>query len=518
MRTRRPGRSAGARRTGAGRRTARALAGVLLAGVALSGCDFDVYQLPLPGGVDAGEDPITVTVMFRDVLDLVPKSTVKVNDVSVGEVTDVDLDGFTAQVTLKLRKDTELPDNALASIRQTSLLGEKFVSLSPPAEGASADPLGDDDVIPLERSGRNPEIEEVLGALSLLLNGGGVAQVQTIARELNAALGGREEAARSVLTQVDELTGSLDSNKADIVSAIESLNALSLAVTQQQPTINAALEELPAAVRSIDSQREDLVTMLGALEDLSDVGVSVIQQSRQSTIGTLRQLQPVLTQLADSGDSFVNSLNVFYAFPFVDEVVGRDPQVARNLHIGDYTNLSAELDVDLSNVLGLLDDLPTDLPEVLLDAVADCVATADPLSPECVRLVGNDVLVDYCLRPENRGGPFCTTIQLLTTGLPTLPEAPDLPLLGGRNPQNPAPTAPALPAPPTLPLVPAPSGGATRGPLGNLPLLGQLFRPATGTWSTTPTQDGKGGPTMGQLMQTYDPTLVSLLVPAMVSR
>ena len=42
-------------------------------------------------------------------LDLVPKSTVKVNDVSVGQVTDVELDGQHAVVTLELRNDVELP-------------------------------------------------------------------------------------------------------------------------------------------------------------------------------------------------------------------------------------------------------------------------------------------------------------------------------------------------------------------------------------------------------------------------
>ena len=78
-------------------------------------------------------------------------------------------------VTLELRNDTGLPDNAVATIRQTSLLGEKFVSLAPPETRESAEPLGEGDTIPIERTGRNPEVEEVLGALSLLLNGGGVA-------------------------------------------------------------------------------------------------------------------------------------------------------------------------------------------------------------------------------------------------------------------------------------------------------------------------------------------------------
>ena len=63
-------------------------------------------------------------------LDLVPDSTVKVDDVTVGKITDISLEGYTAEVTMQLRNDTRLPDNAVATIQQTSLLGEKFVQLA----------------------------------------------------------------------------------------------------------------------------------------------------------------------------------------------------------------------------------------------------------------------------------------------------------------------------------------------------------------------------------------------------
>jgi len=76
------------RRSRAGRMAAMACAGAL----ALSGCDFDVYSLPLPGGADLGDEQYSVKVEFRDVLDLVPQSSVKVNDVTVGKVTDIEVD------------------------------------------------------------------------------------------------------------------------------------------------------------------------------------------------------------------------------------------------------------------------------------------------------------------------------------------------------------------------------------------------------------------------------------------
>jgi phospholipid/cholesterol/gamma-HCH transport system substrate-binding protein len=331
------------------RQRLRGVVVLLLGSVLLAGCDFDVYQLPLPGGADTGDDPMEVYVEFTDVLDLVPKSSVKVNEVTVGQVTDVDLRGYQALVTLEVRKDVDLPDNAIASIRQTSLLGEKFVSLDSPPSPTSGK-LGDQDTIPVSRTGRNPEVEEVLGALSLVLNGGGVAQMKTIAKELNLALEGREDAAKSVLTQVDSLVSQLDDRKADIVNAIESVNRLAISARTHQESIDLALEELPSALDSLDRQRDDLVLMLDGLSKLSDVGVRVINATRASTISSLRALDPVLTQIAKAGDDFANGFSTFLTFPFIDESVGRDPAVANNLHMGDYVNLSVDLQLDLGNL------------------------------------------------------------------------------------------------------------------------------------------------------------------------
>jgi len=347
------------------RRTWPRAAVVLILALLLSACDFDVYKLPLPGGADLGDDPIEVTVKFDDVLDLVPKSSVKVNDVTVGQVDDVDLDGYTAIVKLKIRKDVDLPANPVATIRQTSLLGEKFVSLAAPNKGAQGR-LADGAVI--ERGGKNPEVEEVLGALSLVLNGGGVAQLKTISSELNLALEGREDSAKSVLTQIKSLVDRLDQHKGDIVNAIESVNRLAISARKHQKSIDLALDELPSALDSLDRQRGDLVKMLRGLTRLSNVGVRVINTTQTSTVNSLKALDPILSQLARAGDDFVNGFSTFLTYPFVDESVGRDPAVARNLHMGDYVNLSIDLHLNLGKdglgiactPIGLLPDSPLD--------------------------------------------------------------------------------------------------------------------------------------------------------------
>ena len=333
------------------RRALRAAALATSATVLLGGCDFSVYNLPLPGGADLGEHPYEVTVYFNDVLDLVPQSAVKVGDVTVGKVDDITVQGYTAEVDVLLNGDVRLPDNAVAQIRQTSLLGEKFVSLSAPADGSATGRLENGEEIPLERTGRNPEVEEVLGALSLLLNGGGVAQLKTITQELNKVLAGNEEGIRSLLSQLDTFMGQVDENKADIVRAIEALNRLAKSAKAQTSSITAALQDMPRALDSLDKQRDDLIKMLDALGRLSDVGTRVIRASKADTIKSLESLAPILSQLADAGRSLPKALEVFLTYPFVDAVVGQTPAEARNLHQGDFTNLSAKLDIDLQQLL-----------------------------------------------------------------------------------------------------------------------------------------------------------------------
>ncbi|MPZ93635.1 MAG: MCE family protein [Propionibacteriales bacterium] len=370
--------------------------------LALTACEFNVYDLPLPGGADVGKDSYAVTVYFKDVLDLVPQSSVKVDDVTVGKVESIELEGYTAEVVVRLKDSVKLPDNATASIRQTSLLGEKFVSLAAPAGATARGSLGDGEVIPLERSGRNTEIEEVLGALSLLLNGGGVAQLKTISQELSTALDGNEHSVKSVLTQLDSFMGQLDTHKQEIVEAIEALNRLAKSVKKQQGTIERTLDEMPAALDSIDGQRDDLVKMLEELSRLSTVGTKVIRQSKADTVSSLKSLAPVLTELADAGQKLPQSFEVLLTYPFVDATVGTSPAEARNLHMGDFVNLDVRLEVDLTEPL---------------------VAPGLPALPDLGNLLGADVPLEAPDAPSGQSGGGAAKPD--SGSSPSTPSAPD---------------------------------------------------------------------------------------------
>ncbi|MCX4843903.1 MCE family protein [Streptomyces sp. NBC_00893] len=282
-----------------------------------------IDQVPLPGGADLGDHPYEITAEFADVLSLAPQASVKVNDVAVGRVTKVSLGSgsWNAKVTMRVNGKVELPANAYAHLEQSSLLGEKYIQLAAPARGTAQGRLTDGDRIPLTRTNRNPEVEEVFGALSMLLNGGGVNQLKTITTELNKALAGREPQVRSMLGRVDTLVTDLDDHKKDITDALDGVNRLSATLATRKQDVGTVLTGLSPGLKVLEKQRGSLLTMLRSLDTLSTVAVDTVNKSKADMIADLKALAPSLKALADSGRDLPDSLQVLLTYPFTDEVL-----------------------------------------------------------------------------------------------------------------------------------------------------------------------------------------------------
>jgi phospholipid/cholesterol/gamma-HCH transport system substrate-binding protein len=299
----------------------------------LFGCSSGGFSgaadLPLPGGADLGPHPYRVVADFTDVLDLVPHASVRVNNVPVGRVAKVELpDGsWTARVTMLVNGSVQLPANAVARLHQSSLLGEKYIQLAAPTDGSGTGRLSDGAEIPLARTNRNPEVEEVLGALSMLLNGGGIAQLRTITVELNDALGGNEPEIKALLKNIDTLMSSLDANRADITAAIDGLNRFAGALAQRDQQIATILDDFAPGLRVLEQQRGELVTMLQSLDTLSRTAVDTIERSQDDFVADLKLLEPVLQQLSNAGQTLPQALQILLTYPFTDatlDAVGGD--------------------------------------------------------------------------------------------------------------------------------------------------------------------------------------------------
>ena len=125
----------------------RVCGGVLiaLAATALPACSQwqGLNTLNLPGTQGKGPGAFTIQAQIPDVDNLERNSRVRVGDVTVGNVTKIERQGWNALVTMRLNGNVELPQNATARVGQTSLLGSLHVELAPPPDAPATGRLHD---------------------------------------------------------------------------------------------------------------------------------------------------------------------------------------------------------------------------------------------------------------------------------------------------------------------------------------------------------------------------------------
>ena len=325
-------------------RARRLAAALAVCGLTLTGCGFDgIYSLPLPGAAGTGKNTYTVNVQLADALDLVPFSAVKVNDATVGHVKKVAIQGRHALVVCQLENRVVLPANSVALVSQTSLLGEKFVEIHAPTAVAPVGRLRNGAVIELANTDTDATVEEVLSALSLLLSGGGLAQLHTIATELNTALHGREGTARDLLGRLNTFAAALDAQKTQIVAAIDRVDRLAATVKGQESALTAAVDRMPRALEILAADRKQLTALLVSLQRLGTVAVRVVNGSRDDLIANLKALEPTLTKLAEVGDVIPKSLEAIITYPTADGV--------EKAYFGDYGNIAITVDASSASLL-----------------------------------------------------------------------------------------------------------------------------------------------------------------------
>ena len=323
--------------------TASALAVLSVAAVSACSSWRGVNSLPLPGTQGNGPGAYTIEAQLPDVANIERNSRVRVGNVTVGNVSDIERQGWHALVTMTINGNVKLPANATATIGQTSLLGSLHIELAPPKDVAPQGVLHDGSIIRLTSGAAFPSTEQTLASVSLLLNGGGLGQIQDITQALSVAFAGRENDLRSLIQQLDIFVGYVNDQKDDIIAAADSLNKLVGQFAAQKPVVDRALTSIPNALSVLKNQRDNLSDALAQLGKFSALVADSTNQTKENLVRELSDLGPVLQSLADAGPALTRSLGLFSTFPFPKDTLTKWLR-------GDYANLTAVIDLTLSRI------------------------------------------------------------------------------------------------------------------------------------------------------------------------
>jgi phospholipid/cholesterol/gamma-HCH transport system substrate-binding protein len=319
------------------------LLALLLVPVVLTSCTWQgIANVPLPVGRGTGADRLTIYVQMPDTLALNTNSRVRVADVWVGTVRAIALKNWIATLTLDLDPGVRLPANATAKIGQTSLLGTQHVELAAP-KNPSAQPLRSGDTIALKNSSAYPTVERTLASVAVILNGGGLANLDAIQTEVVNILDGHAGQVRELLTRLDAFVAELNRQRDDLVRAIDSTNQLLTIVANRDDTLDRVLTEIPPLIQHFADTRNLFADATESLGRFSDVANRALADARPNLNRSLQSLQRPLSQLGLASPYVVGALKLGLTAPFnIDHIT----QVIR----GDYVNLSPVLDLTLSSL------------------------------------------------------------------------------------------------------------------------------------------------------------------------
>lgn len=315
---------------------------VAVAGAAMltvTGCGFRGWNsLPLPGAVGREEGAAVYHVELADVGTLESNSPVMIDNVVVGSVGTMTLQGWHADVEVSVKPGVVVPANAVAAVGQTSLLGSMHVSLDPPIGQQPTGRLQPGARIPLDRSSTYPSTERTLSSLSTVVNGGGLGQIGDVVHNFNAALAGHQDAIRELLTRLDKFVGLMNRQRADIITTIDELNRFSGAIADKRDVVSVALRRIPPALEVLIREQPRVTEALDKLRVFSDTATQLVGDTKADLVRNLENLGPTVRALADVGPQLDSALAYAPTFPYTQALVDRAIR-------GDYMNLFAVMDL-----------------------------------------------------------------------------------------------------------------------------------------------------------------------------
>jgi virulence factor Mce-like protein len=259
----------------------RPLSFLLALALLLSGCAL------MPGN-----GAYTLTAEFSRSYNLFPGSPVRVAGIEVGTIADVAVpDGAQhVQVELRIDEDHEIPEDTTAIVVPETLIGERYVQLSP-YEGGPV--LEDGAVIPQERTLIPYEFDEVLENLNQFVGGLEEDEVGRFVGNLAEVLDGQGDQLGRTIDQAHEAIGVLKDNDEELIALASRLADLNTTLATRDQQLGQIIQDFDTLASSLVDDRADIDAALTGLVRVTDQLARLLETNRdrlEQDIATLARV------------------------------------------------------------------------------------------------------------------------------------------------------------------------------------------------------------------------------------
>lgn len=210
---------------------------------------------------------------------------VKLRGVVVGEVRAIHATGDGARLTLALKPGAlgRVPSDVRAQMLPTTLFGERYVALVPPAR-PSPRPLAAGAVIPQDRSANAVELQQVLDHVLPMLTAVQPHKLSATLSAVSQALEGRGDRLGSTLTRLDAHLRRFNPQLPTLNRDLKELVKVSHVYADAAPDILTALTDFTTTSGTLAEQEAELAGTFGATTKTAEDMTAFLQQNARNII------------------------------------------------------------------------------------------------------------------------------------------------------------------------------------------------------------------------------------------
>jgi virulence factor Mce-like protein len=271
-----------------------AVLGALLA----SGCSF----------IGGGGGTYKLTAYFPRAVSVFKSSQVKVLGLPAGTVDSVEVVGTEVKITMSINDDVPVPKDVSALLAPQSLIGERYVALSPAwHQGVEKAPDGmeirntpdhpDRVIVPVEPDEALAELKKFIDALD-------PQGLGTLIDNLSDDLKGQGPTLNHALDQVSQIVVTFADKDEQLVAIVDNFDKFTATLTTRESQLGEILTTFAQATQVLADERQSIENLLAGLADLSRDGLTLVSKHAQQ----LRTDLDTLTRLAQSIDVNLGAL------------------------------------------------------------------------------------------------------------------------------------------------------------------------------------------------------------------
>ncbi len=261
-----------------------------------------------------GEERKTLTAHFPRTISIYEGSDVRVLGVPVGTVDTVTPSGTDVTVTMSYDAGVKVPEDAKAVIVSPSIVGDRFVQLTPvwtdgPVLDDGATLQTDRTAVPLELDQIYQSLDDLTVALGP--NGANAKGALTDLLETTAAnFGGQGAKFHQTIQDLSQLTGTLDDNKEELFGSAKALEGLIRTLARNDSTVRRFNQSLASVSEMLAGERTELAASLRNLAVAMKQVSGFVKENREilgSNIKGLNRVAKVLVKQRGALDEILTA-------------------------------------------------------------------------------------------------------------------------------------------------------------------------------------------------------------------